>query len=103
MLNHLTLLKPFEEVFDTTLGSPGGAPVEVYLRMVCLKLRWGLSYEEVKRASNQLRIGTDDRFVEVQEQEHQRTTTRQFAQDRLPSAGKCYTVSDGIAPNEAPA
>lgn len=41
------LLKPFEEVFDESLGRPG-TPVGVYLRMMYLKFRWGLSYEEVE-------------------------------------------------------
>ena len=42
------LLKPFEEVFDESLGRPG-TPVGIYLRMMYLKFRWGLSYEEVER------------------------------------------------------
>ena len=42
------LLKPFEEVFDPGLGRPGTA-VGLYLRMMYLKFRWGLSYEEVER------------------------------------------------------
>lgn len=41
------LLKPFEELFDETLGRPG-TPVGVYLRVMYLKFRWGLSYEEVE-------------------------------------------------------
>ena len=41
------LLKPFEEVFDENLGRPG-TPVGIYLRMMYLKFRWGLSYEEVE-------------------------------------------------------
>jgi IS5 family transposase len=41
------LLRPFEEVFDESLGRPG-TPVGVYLRMMYLKFRWGLSYEEVE-------------------------------------------------------
>ncbi len=48
LLNDRTLLKPFEDVFDTTLGRPG-TPVEIYLHMLYLKFRWGLSYEEVER------------------------------------------------------
>jgi IS5 family transposase len=40
-------LKPFEAVFDETMGRPGTA-VDVYLRMMYLKFRWGLSYEEVE-------------------------------------------------------
>lgn len=43
-----SLLKPFEEVFHETMGRPG-TPVDVYLRMLFLKFRWGLSYEEVER------------------------------------------------------
>ena len=42
------LLKPFEEVFDESLGRPG-TPVGIYLRMMYLKFRWGLTYEEVER------------------------------------------------------
>jgi IS5 family transposase len=42
------LLKPFEAVFDPSLGRPGTA-VGVYLRMMYLKFRWGLSYEGVER------------------------------------------------------
>jgi IS5 family transposase len=48
LLCQFTLLKPFEEVFDETLGRPG-TPVGVYLRMMYLKFRWGLSYEEVEK------------------------------------------------------
>ena len=40
-------LKPFEERFDPAMGRPG-TPVDVYLRMMFLKFRWGLSYEEVE-------------------------------------------------------
>jgi transposase, IS5 family len=40
-------LKPFEAVFDPSMGRPGTA-VDVYLRMMYLKFRWGLSYEEVE-------------------------------------------------------
>lgn len=47
LLSNSQLLKPFEEVFDQTLGRPG-TPVGVYLRMMYLKFRWGLSYEEVE-------------------------------------------------------
>ncbi len=42
-----SLLKPFEAVFDSTMGRPG-TPVDVYLRMMFLKFRWGLAYEEVE-------------------------------------------------------
>jgi hypothetical protein len=42
------LLKPFEAVFDPSLGRPGTA-VGVYLRMMYLKFRWGLSYQELER------------------------------------------------------
>jgi IS5 family transposase len=48
LLSNPGLLKPFEEVFDESLGRPG-TPVGVYLRMMYLKFRWGLSYEEVER------------------------------------------------------
>ncbi len=48
LLSQSKLLKPFEEVFDESLGRPG-TPVGIYLRMMYLKFRWGLSYEEVER------------------------------------------------------
>jgi transposase, IS5 family len=48
LLSNAQLLKPFEEAFDESLGRPG-TPVGVYLRMMYLKFRWGLSYEEVQR------------------------------------------------------
>ena len=41
------LVKPFEEVFDESMGRPG-TPAGVYLRIMYLKFRWGLSYEEVE-------------------------------------------------------
>lgn len=47
-LSNVQLLKPFEEAFDPSLGRPGTA-VGIYLRMMYLKFRWGLSYEEVER------------------------------------------------------
>lgn len=47
LLSHGELLKPFEEVFDQSMGRPG-TPAGVYLRMMYLKFRWGLSYEEVE-------------------------------------------------------
>lgn len=48
LLSDAQLLKPFEEAFDPSLGRPG-TPVGIYLRMMYLKFRWGLSYEEVER------------------------------------------------------
>ena len=48
LLSDTALVKPFEEVFDPNLGRPGTA-VGIYLRMMYLKFRWGLSYEEVER------------------------------------------------------
>jgi len=48
LLSQPKLLKPFEEVFDEHMGRPG-TPVGIYLRMMYLKFRWGLSYEEVER------------------------------------------------------
>jgi len=48
LLSNGQLLKPFEEIFDPSLGRPGTA-VGIYLRMMYLKFRWGLSYEEVER------------------------------------------------------
>src|ERR1051325_428394 len=48
LLSDMQLLKPFEAAFDPGLGRPGTA-VGIYLRMMYLKFRWGLSYEEVER------------------------------------------------------
>jgi len=48
LLSNKQLLKSFEEAFDPSLGRPGTA-VGIYLRMMYLKFRWGLSYEEVER------------------------------------------------------
>ncbi len=48
LLSDVQLLRPFEESFDPNLGRPGTA-VGIYLRMMYLKFRWGLSYEEVER------------------------------------------------------
>jgi transposase, IS5 family len=48
LLSDVQLVKPFEEAFDPSLGRPGTA-VGIYLRMMYLKFRWGLSYEEVER------------------------------------------------------
>ena len=47
LLSEREFLKPFEAVFDPSMGRPGTA-VDVYLRMMYLKFRWGLSYEEVE-------------------------------------------------------
>lgn len=47
LLSRGQLLKPFEEVFDENMGRPG-TPAGIYLRMMYLKFRWGLSYEEVE-------------------------------------------------------
>lgn len=47
LLSNHSLLKPFEDIFDPTMGRPG-TPIDVYLRMLYLKSRWGLSYEEVE-------------------------------------------------------
>lgn len=52
LLGESSLVKPFEEVFDTHMGRPG-TPVEVYLRMLYLKFRYGLSYEEVEQEVRQ--------------------------------------------------
>ena len=47
LLSSPALINPFEEVFDESMGRPGTA-VGIYLRMMYLKFRWGLSYEEVE-------------------------------------------------------
>ena len=47
LLSNRGFLQPFEAVFDESMGRPG-TPVDVYLRMMYLKFRWGLSYEEVE-------------------------------------------------------
>ena len=48
LLSEKSLLKPFEESFDSAMGR-SATPVDVYLRMMYLKFRWGLAYEEVER------------------------------------------------------
>ena len=47
LLENRELLRPFEQCFDSTMGRPGTS-VSVYLRMMYLKFRWGLSYEELE-------------------------------------------------------
>ena len=47
LLSSPALVKPFDEVFDESMGRPG-TPAGVYLRIMYLKFRWGLSYEEVE-------------------------------------------------------
>jgi transposase, IS5 family len=47
LLSQGPLLKPFEALFDESMGRPG-TPSGIYLRMMYLKFRWGLSYEEVE-------------------------------------------------------
>jgi IS5 family transposase len=47
LLSQGPLLKPFEALFDESVGRPG-TPAGIYLRMMYLKFRWGLSYEEVE-------------------------------------------------------
>jgi len=48
LLSEKALLKPFEASFDSTMGR-SGTPVDVYLRMMYLKFRFGLAYEEVEQ------------------------------------------------------
>jgi IS5 family transposase len=48
LLTDRTLLRPLEQMFDPTMGRPG-TPVDVYVRMLFLKFRYGLSYEEVEQ------------------------------------------------------
>jgi hypothetical protein len=47
LLSDPRLLEPLEEMFDPTMGRPG-TPVDVYVRMLFLKFRYGLAYEEVE-------------------------------------------------------
>jgi transposase, IS5 family len=47
LLSQGPLVKPFEALFDESMGRPG-TPAGIYLRMMYLKFRWGLSYEEVE-------------------------------------------------------
>lgn len=47
LLSSPALVKPFEEVFDKSMGRPGTA-VGIYLRMMYPMFRWELSYEEVE-------------------------------------------------------
>ncbi len=53
LLSQGQLLKPFEELFDESMGRPG-TPAGIYLRMMYLKFRWGLSYEEVETEVTQV-------------------------------------------------
>lgn len=48
LLSDPKLLRPLEKMFDPTMGRPG-TPVDVYVRMLFLKFRYGLSYEEVEQ------------------------------------------------------
>lgn len=48
LLSDRTLLRPLEKMFDPTMGRPG-TPVDVYVRMLFLKFRYGLAYEEVEQ------------------------------------------------------
>lgn len=48
LLSDRALLRPLEKMFDPTMGRPG-TPVDVYVRMLFLKFRYGLSYEEVEQ------------------------------------------------------
>ena len=48
LLSDHSLLKPLEKMFHPTMGRPG-TPVDVYVRMLFLKFRNGLSYEEVEQ------------------------------------------------------
>ena len=47
LLNDRELLEPFLEVFHQSMGRPG-PPVDVYFRMMYLKFRHDLSYEELQ-------------------------------------------------------
>lgn len=48
LLSDRRLWEPFEQMFDPTMGRPG-TPVDVYVRMLFLKFRYGLSYEELEQ------------------------------------------------------
>lgn len=48
LLSDRRLLEPLEQMFDPTMGRPG-TPVDVYVRMLFLKFRYGLSYEELEQ------------------------------------------------------
>jgi IS5 family transposase len=48
LLSDRALLKPLEEMFHPSMGAPG-TPADVYVRMLFLKFRYGLSYEEVEQ------------------------------------------------------
>jgi transposase, IS5 family len=47
LLENRPFLKSFEDTFHVTMGRPG-TPVDTYLRIMYLKFRWGLSYEELE-------------------------------------------------------
>lgn len=48
LLKNDEMLRPFYSDFDENMGRPG-TPADVYLRMLFLKFRYGLSYEEVEQ------------------------------------------------------
>lgn len=77
LLSDPQLLKPFEAVFDPSLGRPGTA-VGVYLRMMYLKFRWGLSYQELER--------------EVKERLPWRYFCRLSLIDAVPDATSCFQL-----------
>lgn len=91
LLSDPKLLKPFEEVFDPTLGRPGTA-VGIYLRMMYLKFRWGLSYEEVE---NEVRERLPWRYfchLSLMEEVPDATTliklNQRFGEDRITGLNK---------------
>jgi transposase, IS5 family len=47
LLQNRSFLKPFEDTFHESMGRPATV-VDTYIRMMYLKFRWGLSYEEVE-------------------------------------------------------
>lgn len=71
LLENPELIRPFEACFDPLMGRPG-TPIAVYLRMMYLKFRWGLSYEEVE--------------TEVRERLPWRFFCRLSLMDRVPDA-----------------
>jgi len=48
LLTNRTMLKRLEEMFHPTMGAPGTS-TDVYVHMLCLKFRYGLSNEDLER------------------------------------------------------
>jgi transposase, IS5 family len=92
LLSEAKLLKPFEEAFDPTLGRPGTA-VGIYLRMMYLKFRWGLSYEEVEKEVRERLPWRYFCHLSLMDEVPDATTliklNQRFGEDRITELNKC--------------